>query len=65
MAEKCKHENTCRGYGFLRTKGFQGIGVYEICDDCYKVLDWIDDVEMNTKEEFAHNQKMLKKLEEE
>lgn len=55
--KKCTHKNIHRGYGFLSE--FRGLGIYEVCEDCGKVLDWIDDIECNTSQEIEHNKKII------
>tara|TARA_Y100000033_G_C2729583_1_gene102745 strand:+ start:483 stop:665 length:183 start_codon:yes stop_codon:yes gene_type:complete len=49
---KCKHTKKENCYGFApKPQGFSGPGVYTICTDCYKILDFELDLEVATEEE--------------
>lgn len=62
--ENCTHEGKELGYGFASSAGFKGLGIHHFCVDCFKILDWIDDLECNTPEEIEHNKKRLAELKE-
>lgn len=62
--ENCSHPEDQRdhGYGFGRSSGWKGLGMYEYCIVCCQMLDFSDDTECNTPEEIEHNRKKREAL---
>ena len=56
---ECIHKNKICQYGFATSYGFRGLGLYEVCADCYKLLWWGDDLQCNTEQEVEHNKRQL------
>lgn len=55
----CKHDGEISViYGGGRLAGWQGLGASWACEKCFEVLWLDDDVDVNTPEEIAHNQRM-------
>lgn len=53
----CKHDcELGSGYGFAYASGWKGIGATWFCRNCFETLWFEDDREMNSEEEFKHNE---------
>lgn len=62
MQSKCCNSDIDTGYGFSTSHGFRGLGIYGFCTKCFKLTDWVDDVESNSKEEIEHNKENLNRI---
>lgn len=53
---ECNHKNIESSYGFARSFEMRGLGIYEFCVDCSKLISHQSDRSTNTKEEIEHNE---------
>lgn len=58
----CNHENIDSSYGFARSFGMKGLGIYEFCVDCHKLISHQSDQSTNTEEEIQYNENMKAEL---
>lgn len=55
IKKKCLHLELEDGYGFAASSGWKGIGRYRYCTTCYKVIEFVDDVQCMSASEIKYN----------